>query len=197
VGDGVIVISYSNLLDAPLELQERVRLWRNSDHVRSNMLSPEIITEDQHRRWITSLAEFPERQIVRVAFEGDEPFGIITLKDIDRRSSRSDWGMYIGETGFLGRGFARFMLFDLVAWAFEEETLQRLYTSVLGDNAKAVSLYLEYGFHFEGRFEKHIRRVSGEMVDVYWLALFSDVWRRKKEHLRERVSPCSKNETAH
>ncbi len=151
------------------------------------MLAFDLITEEQHRRWLSSLSERPERQSVRVAFEGDEPFGIITLKDIDKNSSRSDWGMYIGEKGFLGRGMARFMLFDLLVWAFEEEMLQRLYTSVLSDNAKAVSLYLKYGFHFEGRFEKHIRRDSGELVDVYWLAIFADMWREKKELLVEIV----------
>lgn len=175
------VITYRNLLDVSPELQERVRNWRNSEHVRNNMLASDLITEEQHRRWLSYLSERPERQSVRVAFEGDEPFGIITLKDIDRNSSRCDWGMYIGETGFLGRGLARRLLFDLLAWAFEEEGLQRLYTSVVGDNAKAVALYLEYGFHFEGRFEKHIRRDSGELVDVYWLAIFSEVWREKKE----------------
>lgn len=181
------VITYRNLLDVSLELRERVRWWRNSEHVRNNMLASDLITEEQHRRWFSSLAARPERQIVRVAFEGDEPFGIITLKDIDRRSSKSDWGMYIGETGFLGRGLARFMLIDLLVWAFEEEMLQRLYTSVLSDNAKAVALYLEYGFHFEGRFEKHIRRDSGDMIDVYWLALFTNVWHKQKERLRERL----------
>ena len=178
------VITYRNLLEVSNELQDRVRLWRNSDHVRNNMLASELITANHHRRWLSSLAEYPQRQSVRVAFEGDEPFGVITLKDIDKNSSRSDWGMYIGEKGFLGRGMARFMLFDILVWAFEEEMLQRLYTSVLSDNAKAVSLYLKYGFHFEGRFEKHIRRDSGELVDVYWLAIFSDVWREKKNLFR-------------
>jgi UDP-4-amino-4,6-dideoxy-N-acetyl-beta-L-altrosamine N-acetyltransferase len=184
VGDGVRVIAYPNILDVGPELQQRVREWRNSDRVRMSMLSPNLISEEQHRRWLSSLADRPERQIVRVAFAEGEPFGIITLKDIDRRSYRSDWGMYIGEESCLGRGLAKVMLFDLLVWAFEGEKLERLYTSVLSDNAKAVALYLEYGFHFEGRFERHIRRESGELVDVYWLAMFAETWREKKELLR-------------
>jgi len=178
------MIMYRDLLDVGSDLQEHVRQWRNSAHVRVNMIVTELITEKQHANWLLSLAERPPKQIVRVAFEGEEPFGVITLKDIDRRSSRSDWGMSIGNTRFLGRGLAKIMLLDLLAWAFEEEGLQRLYTSVLSDNAKAVALYLEYGFHIEGRFERHIRRESGEMVDVYWLAMFAETWREKKELLR-------------
>lgn len=178
------MIAYRNILDVEPELQQRVREWRNSDRVRMNMLAPDLISEERHRRWLSSLADCPDRQIVRVAFSEGVPFGIITLKDIDRHSSRSDWGMYIGEESCLGRGLAKVMLFDLLAWAFEEEGLQRLYTSVLSDNAKAVALYLEYGFHFEGRFEKHIRDESGELVDVYWLAMFAETWHEKKELLR-------------
>ncbi|OPZ35553.1 MAG: UDP-4-amino-4,6-dideoxy-N-acetyl-beta-L-altrosamine N-acetyltransferase [Synergistetes bacterium ADurb.BinA166] len=178
------MIEYRNILDVKSELQQRVREWRNSDRVRMNMLASDLISEEQHRRWLASLADRPDRQIVRVAFFEGVPFGIITLKDIDRCSFRSDWGMYIGEECFLGRGLAKVMLFDLLVWAFEEEKLQRLYTSVLSDNAKAVALYLEHGFHFEGRFERHVRRESGELVDVYWLAVFADVWLEKKESLR-------------
>lgn len=150
------------------------------------MLSSEIISEEDHLRWLYFLKENPDRQIVRLAFESEEPFGVVTLKDINRESSRSDWGMYIGKADFLGQGYSKIMLFDLLVWAFEEEQLDRLYTSVLCDNTKAMTLYLNFSFHLEGRFEKHIRRKSGGFVDVYWLALFSKTWFEKKEHIKKR-----------
>lgn len=175
------VIMYRDVLKSGAELQERVRTWRNSDRVRLSMINTGIIEEKQHLQWLTSLKINSPGQIVRVAFDGETPFGIITLKDIDRHSSRSDWGMYIGDERFLGRGLGRRMLLDLLEWAFEEEGLNRLYTSVLADNSKAVALYLDGGFHFEGRFERHIRRTSGEFVDVYWMAMFAHEWRRRKD----------------
>lgn len=173
-------IAYRDIVGEGAGLQEQVRAWRNSDRVRSSMLNSDVIAEDEHQRWLSYLASSTSRQIVRVAFDKETPFGVITLKDIDRRSSRSDWGMYIGDERFLGRGLGRRMLFALLEWAFEEEGLERLYTSVLADNSKAVALYLDCGFHFEGRFERHIRRASGEFVDVYWMALFAHEWRRRK-----------------
>lgn len=166
------MIKYRNILESGAELHNCVRIWRNSDRVRLSMINTEVITEEQHLRWLTSLRSSSPRQIVRVAFDDEMPFGIITLKDIDRYSSRSDWGMYIGDERFLGRGLGRRMLLDLLKWAFEEEGLNRLYTSVMADNSRAVALYLDCGFHFEGRFERHIRRASGEFVDVYWMAMF-------------------------
>ena len=167
---------YRDILDVPPDIQELVRLWRNSDHVRKNMVSSNLISEQQHADWLAFLKGHPERQILRVAFYQETPFGIITLKDMDEYASRSDWGMYIGEITFLGKGFARPMLFDLLAWAFDEKGFKRLFTSVLGDNAKAIALYLDFGFHLEGRFEKHILRESGDLVDLYWLACFREQW---------------------
>lgn len=185
------MIHYRNILEVSPDMQECVRCWRNKDHVRRNMISSKIISEEDHLRWISFLKESPERQKVRLAFKNEDPFGVITLKDIDRGSSRSDWGMYIGKEDSLGKEYSKIMLFDLLRWAFEEEKLNRLYTSVLGDNTKVMMLYLNFGFHFEGRFEKHIRRESGDFVDVYWLAFFSKKWFEMKEHLMRQFLPLT------
>ena len=173
-------ITYKDILDVPIGLQEQVLIWRNYDHVRENAISPEKISEKQHREWISMLHQNKNRQKVRVAFYEESPYGILSLKNIDRQSLRCDWGMYIGDIGYLGRGLGRCMLYDLLVWVFDEEKLERLYTSVVADNTKVVALYLDFGFHFEGRFERHIRRDTGVLVDVYWMALFAHEWRRKK-----------------
>lgn len=185
------MLTYRNILDLTPDIQEKVRQWRNSDHVRFSMLSSENITAARHKKWISWLAAHPECQVVRIAFEKEMPFGVITLKDIDRNSLRSDWGIYIGDTDFLGRGLARKMLLDVNTWAFEEEGLQRLFTSVLGNNIKAIKLYLEYGFHPEGRFEKHVRGQNGELLDVYWFALFAEGWGKIKGRFKNIVSERS------
>ena len=59
---------YRDILDVPPDIQELVRLWRNSDHVRKNMHSSNLISEQQHADWLKFLKSHPERQILRVAF---------------------------------------------------------------------------------------------------------------------------------
>lgn len=180
-------LSYKNILDASPELQERVCQWRNSDPVRLNMLSSEIISPERHAQWLAFLEGNPHRQIVRISFFKGMPFGIIALKDMDENSSRSDWGMYIGEKNYLGKGLSRPMLFDLLLWAFEERKIFRLFTSVIGDNVRALQLYQEAGFHKEGCFEKHIRRENGELVDLIWLAYFRSDWVGEKSSFKKRL----------
>ena len=173
-------VAFVPLESLPATFEPLLRVWRNYEPVRSQMLNQSPILEDEHRYWYTRVVSPGSSYRVRIAHANDEPFGVIYLTDIDRVSSVASWGMYIGDERFLGRGLGRRMLLDLLEWAFEEEGLERLYTSVLADNSKAVALYLDCGFHFEGRFERHIRRASGEFVDVYWMALFAHEWRRKK-----------------
>ncbi len=185
------MIHYRNILEVSPDLQECVRCWRNSKHIRHNMISSEIISEEEHLRWISFLRKNPERQIVRLAFKEEDPFGVITLKDIDRGSSRSDWGMYIGKADFLGQGYSKIMLYDLLVWAFDEEKLTRLYTSVLADNTKAMLLYLNFNFHFEGRFEKHIRRNQGILSMCTGLPFFQKNGTKTKEHLMRQFLPLT------
>ncbi|MCX7829144.1 MAG: UDP-4-amino-4,6-dideoxy-N-acetyl-beta-L-altrosamine N-acetyltransferase [Thermanaerothrix sp.] len=178
------MIRYVDILEVQPQVSMRVLEWRNSHRVRKSMLNDSIITEAEHLRWLSSLASSPKRQMVRVAFMGEEPFGIITLKDIDRTSLRSDWGMYIGDENFLNRGLSKHMLYSLMEWGFEEEGLHRLFTSVLGSNVGAVSLYLRFGFHVEGRFERHLLRDQA-WEDLYWIAIFKDRWFEIKDGLRK------------
>lgn len=172
-----MTLHYCNILEVGEEVQERVRVWRNSPRIRQFMLSQNEISVEEHRAWLSRLSKKDRSQIVRVAFCDGVPIGIITLKDIDRTSERSDWGIYIGEAGYEGRGFGGEMLDDLLSWGFEEEGLCRLFTSVTADNMPAIGMYLRAGFHFEGRFEKHIVRGNGEKVDLLWVALFRPDWR--------------------
>ena len=182
-----MTLRYCNILEVSEEIHERVRVWRNSLRIRKFMISQNEIAVEEHRAWLSRLLKDGGSQIVRVAFCADVPIGIITLKDIDRKSERSDWGIYIGESGYEGRGFGREMLDDLLSWGFEEEGLNRLFTSVTADNAPAIGMYLRAGFHFEGRFEKHIIRSDGEKVDLLWVALFRPDWRM----MRFRSGKCA------
>lgn len=183
-----MTLRYRNILEVGEEIQERVLHWRNLPRVRQRMISQREISVEEHAAWLGRLSGKSSSQIVRVAFCDGVPIGIITLKDIDRASKRSDWGIYIGESAYEGCGFGREMLDDLLCWGFEEEELFRMYTSVTADNVPAIGMYLRAGFHFEGRFEKHILLENGRRIDVLWMALIRDDWDRigscleKEEH---------------
>jgi RimJ/RimL family protein N-acetyltransferase len=181
------MITYRNILDVSPDVRGLVRLWRNSPRVRLRMLNQEVISEEQHARWLGSLADGGSlaggRSEVRVAFSDGTPFGVISLKDVDSNSMVCDWGFYVGEEAFLRRGLGRRLLYDLHEWGFAERGMRKMYTAVLSDNHGALLVELEAGNKIEGLLRDHVRTPSGALVDVYLIAQFSAEWTARREAL--------------
>lgn len=177
------MITYKRDRSFSLSEWELVRTWRNREDVRSVMQSQHRIEKEEHAKWVDGVLSGSISQKVKMSFDRENPFGVLTLKNINHKSALSDWGFYIGAPDYRGRGLAKRLLFDLLDWAFVEEKLFRLYTSVLEGNNSALSLYERAGFAVEGCFEKHVLLENGKRHNLYWVAIFSDVWIRHRESL--------------
>lgn len=143
-------IEYIELRDAPQEWRDMIRVWRNSPRVRMEMLTQTEITPEAHARWLEKVTAPESNDRIRVAVSGGVPFGILRLMGIDKNTLSSDWGFYIGDDKYLGRGLGKRMLDDLLEWAFGEEGLKELHTTVRKENNKAVSMYEAAGFKITG-----------------------------------------------
>lgn len=154
-------IRYVNLSDAPQEWQDIIRVWRNSPRVRREMLTQTDISPEAHARWLAKVTSPESNDRIRIAVsEEGIPFGILRLMGIDKTALDSDWGLYVGDENFLGRGLGKKMLDDLLEWAFVEEKLKELHTTVRKGNKKALAMYEAVGF-----------RITGETGDFYEMSL--------------------------
>ena len=153
-------ISYIDLCDSPEEWRELLRIWRNKPRIRSEMVFQEEISPEQHTLWLKKVLSSDGADKIRIAVSNGVPFGIVRLMDIDRNNCSSNWGLYIGEEQFLGRGFGKKILMYLIEWAFEEEELRELHTKVNKKNAKGIGIYENAGF-----------QVTGETEDFYTMSL--------------------------
>lgn len=177
------MIRYINILETGKDIQERVRLWRNTPRIKWSMTGGEDITPEQHSKWLDSLAGSISNK-VQVAFAGTEPFGIINLKKIDCSAGTSDWGIYIGEEAFLGRGIGKRLVYDVHTWGFSIPDIQKMYSVVRADNPKALCSYLKMGITLEGCLRKQLTDSKGKPVDLYPIALFRENWEiYKKQHI--------------
>lgn len=176
-------VEFIPILECSLTVQERVRLWRNSEAARTQMVHQEEITPEEHRQWLESQESAQARCRCCVAFHEKVPFGVITLNQMDFLNRHSDWGMYIGESEFRGKGLAKILLMEILLWGFESLGLHRLYTSVLANNVNALGLYLKGGFEVEGIWRHHLL-VHGEPKDLYWISMLEDKWRSRRETIR-------------
>ncbi|PIE54675.1 MAG: UDP-4-amino-4,6-dideoxy-N-acetyl-beta-L-altrosamine N-acetyltransferase [Dethiosulfovibrio peptidovorans] len=169
------------------ETRSLLRIWRNRDDVRSQMVNDKEISEEEHRQWLDRLRNKEVFSDVRVAHVNGIPMGIIALSSIDIHAGSASWSMYIGESAFRGQGYSGAMVDEVIRWGFDELRLRRLYTSVLSTNERAFVQYLRRGFRLEGCWREHlIRSDSGKTVDLYWLGMLRSEWCRTKACTRSQ-----------
>lgn len=104
--------------------------------------------------------------------DDETPVGTVGLSGIE-----PNWG--IGEVGYYvdpdaqGRGYATEAVGLLVAYAFEQRRLAKLYANSLARNEASCRVLEKNGFREEGRFREHAY-VDGERVDVLRYGLLAD-----------------------
>ena len=144
------VIKLKDILEVDNALKERVRQWRNNESVRKSMLTQDIITKDKHSQWLENLKNKKDRKSW-IIFIDDTPIGSIYLHDINYEKLSSEWGFYIGEDIYRGKGLAKNILFEFLKMFFENMNFETLFTKVLSINGAALNIYNKFSFKEVGR----------------------------------------------
>ena len=151
-------IKFKNILKVNNEIKEKVRQWRNKEEIRKYMLSQHIITKEEHLNWIESLKNRNDWKFW-VVFVDEIPMGSVYLQNIDFKNLTSEWGFYIGEDDFKGKGLGKYILFKLLEFYFEEMKFEVLFTKVLSDNIAALNIYRKFKFKIISDFLDNQRKV--------------------------------------
>jgi len=138
-----------NILDVNNKLQNEVRLWRNKNNIRRCMLSSHIISREEHKKWLAMLAQ-KSNSNTWIVFSDNIPIGLVNLRDMDRKKLSADWGFYIGEDSWRGRGLGKRILVKLLQMFFEEMKYNLLKTDIIANNIQASNLYKKFGFKMNG-----------------------------------------------
>jgi RimJ/RimL family protein N-acetyltransferase len=105
----------------------------------------------------------------------DRPIGTIGLFDLDLNNGSAGLGISIGEAADRGRGHGTAMLRALLAWAFGQLRLERVWLDVYDFNPGARRVYQRVGFVDEG-VSRHAIFREGAYRDLHRLAILRDEW---------------------
>jgi len=165
-----------NILDVDDELKEKVRIWRNEERVRKCMLTQHVISSQEHQTWLEKLTT-GDTQKLWVVFLDDTPFGIVSLSNIDAVRRTSEWGFYIGEDSFLGKGLGRKMICKLLMLYFDFMKYDELITKVLSANLRVIHLYTQFKFRPTGT-EKY-----NEKENILTFSFSAKDWNKYRKEL--------------
>lgn len=167
-----------SLMDAPLIMN-----WRNMEHVRANMYSDHLITEQEHLNWLSQALAASTAAYLVFEYRG-RPLGFVSFSNISPTHGRSEWAFYLGETDVpIGAGAA--MEFLALEHAFEKLSLRKLCCEVFSFNQSVIRMHEKFGFCVEGRRIEHQLK-NGKYEDVILLAMFQSHWREHKQALYAR-----------
>lgn len=139
---------------------ERCHSWHNDrslyetlcDHFRFVSSHAEEKWLEQRTSYANSSSEVSLAMCVR---ESGRHIGNIYLRQINWISRRAELSIFIGDLQHRSRGFGQSAVKQLLAYAFNDLGLKRVYLGVLSDNPAAIHIYEKCGFKIEGTLRNH------------------------------------------
>lgn len=177
-------IKFKDILEADENLKEKIRQWRNKEDIRKFMINQEIISEDEHKKWLEKLKEDDRIKFWIVYFK-ELPIGIVNLQNIDHKNLTSEWGFHIGEQSYRGIGLSKKILYKLLQIFFNEMKFNILYTKVLSCNKTAINLYKKYRFREKGD-------ITEENKPIKLMVFTKGDWIKWKEVLKNEYITSNK-----
>ena len=156
--------------------------WRNSESVRKNLYTQAELTEQQHLNYFKNVVQAGKcaQYIIIVSENGNQHhIGTVFIKSIDRENRKGEFGMFIGEDRFRGKGYAVPTVKQILEIAFSELGLNRVYLTAMADNEPAIRAYEKAGFVKEGLMKEDFLRCDG-YVDIVVMGITAKKWRERK-----------------
>lgn len=158
--------------------QSQVLAWRTDPEISRRMYTD--IQEPSLARqleWFRRVSASPRHEYWMIENRG-RPVGVANLSAVEPEHARTDWAFYLGDPSTRGSGIGAKVEYAVIYYVFFHRRLGKLSCQVLSNNLEVVRLHEKFGFEREGVLRRHYCR-AGEWLDVYLLALYGDVARRR------------------
>ncbi len=152
--------------------------WRNAPENRRFFFSPYPVNPGGQKKWYEGLLADRSRLMLMVDNRAGEPVGVIGLDHIDWRNQEAEFGQIMLDPAQRGSGCAEEAALLLIAFAFDELNLHRLFAVVYDYNRGVVAGLKAAGFQVEGVL-RQAAFSQGKFHDKVVLGLLREEWERE------------------
>lgn len=160
----------NNIILRPIQVNDTDNIvkWRNTDFVRNNFIFRETFTNEMHMNWLKT--KVFKGQVVQYIIETKDttPIGSVYYRDII--DSHAEFGIFIGEKEYLGRGIGQEAMKLFIQYGLDKLGLNTIYLRVIKSNDRALHVYEKIGFK-EIREEKQMIDLTEEFIDIVFMVL--------------------------
>lgn len=144
--------------------------WRSQAFVQKNFIYQGPFTKEVHENWLKTQVETGKvKQFIIYEKKMDRPIGSVYLRDIDYANQKAEYGIFIGEEAFLGKGYGAEAGILTLEYAFKELHLHKIMLKVFSYNIRALKNYKKAGFVEEGILKDEVYR-NGNYYDIIYMA---------------------------
>ena len=154
--------------------------WFSDPAVREFLLINRPISLVEEESWFEAQLRDQSSEIFAIETLDGTHIGNIGLHDINWVHRRAEMGIVIGEKEYWGRGFGSDAICALLAFAFNEMNLHRIYLQVYEDNERAIQAYKKCGFKLEGTLREAIFR-KGTYYDEHIMAVLRSEFAERQD----------------
>jgi len=152
-----------------------INSWRNNRDIISSLGAPfRFINRDVDDAWFSAYLNNRNANIRLAIIEenSSQIIGAVYLTGIDWLVRSGEFSVWIGRKEKQGKGAGRYATTAMLAHAFQDLGLNRIYLTVLSDNQAARSLYKKSGFTEEGTLRQAAFK-NGEFKDMILMSMLA------------------------
>lgn len=147
--------------------------WWNNVNVKKNFIFQETFTREMHLNWLkTNVFTGKTAQFI-INYDGIS-IGSTLLRDIDFNNNKAEFGIFIGEDNYRGKGLGTQATLQILKYGFEN--LNKIFLRVLNNNTTAVNSYRKAGFQKEGLFRDDVC-INNKYYDILFMSILKNEWR--------------------
>ena len=152
--------------------------WLNDTDVVRHLSMFMPMNLDDETEWYE--AQRKDRSTLNLAMETEtgQHIGSVGLMSIDYRNQSAELGIVIGEKNEWNKGYGGEAIEILLAYAFNELNLNRIYLRVDTDNLGGVNCYKRCGFVTEGEF-REVGFRDGKYINQYIMSVLRNEYRQR------------------
>lgn len=144
--------------------------WRNKEYVRSNFIYQNLFTKESHEQWMNEMVYTGKvEQFIIIDRQNNKPIGSTYLRDIDKTHFKAEYGIFIGEEEYLGKGYGSEVAELMCEYAFTVLDLNKVFLRVFAENTRAIKSYQNAKFEIEGCFKDDVK-IGNSYHDIIFMA---------------------------
>jgi len=166
----------------PLERSDAAPItgWINDPEVTGTLQTYRPMTLEAEEEFIATNTRSEHAVVLGIVVKAsDQLIGVTGLEGIDFKNGHAQFGLFIGEKGEWGKGYASETTELMVAHAFDTLNLNRVWLHVYENNDRAIRAYEKVGFQREGVLRQETYR-QGRYWDTVVMAILRQEWRARQ-----------------